>query len=167
MRDSRRKKSSCRNLSNSSAMIPREILKKIRLIELRTNRIVTGLAATIPCSAPLGVGSGVENPFEGEMCPILRSEVQKLWFLTKNHGSAEKNRGLAEINLGSTEVNRGLTGKNRCLTEYNFSIAEYNFSLSGSNRDLDESNRGSEAINRGMNVVHRGPGGGRFHFSLS
>ena len=35
-------------------MIPREILKEIRQIELRTNRIVTGSAARGPARIPTG-----------------------------------------------------------------------------------------------------------------
>lgn len=46
-------------------MIPREILKKIRQIELRTNRIVTAAAACGPARIPTGFRPKAQGCDEG------------------------------------------------------------------------------------------------------
>ena len=140
-------------------MIPREMLKKIRPSELHPNRSVTTSAAAAPSCALVGDGGGVEIPIEDEMCPILRFQAQKPWFLRKNRGWEGKSHG-------STEFSRGWTEIIRCWAEFSRGLMEIIRCWTEVNRCGVKVNRGSEAINQGRKAIGRNPDG-CFHFSPS
>jgi hypothetical protein len=152
-------------------MIPREILKKIRQIELRTNRIVTELAAgwnpSWPENGRFGIGADPKGHFEGKMRPGSLSEAQKCGFLVKNSCSEEFNRSSEQPNRCWDEVRHSSAAPNRGWEEINRGSASSNRSWDWPNRCWDKANPGSKRVNQSSEDRHWASEIGSFHFSPS
>lgn len=92
-------------------MIPREILKKIRQIEIRTNRIVTETLAGASLQAPFQhhrVARGVENREHGKHV-VLDREVNGVFFeAAEANFSSTTTRALKTFRVGQRTFEREL-----------------------------------------------------------
>jgi hypothetical protein len=94
-------------------MIPREILKKIRQIELRTNRIVSATLVDGYFGLAEAASAGKEPNFD-DFSPIFaaRPEIYSSWNAPSRNGMDCKNRGNASYNSVSDSKNRKYVLKN-------------------------------------------------------
>jgi hypothetical protein len=108
-------------------MIPREILKKIRQIELRTNRIVIATPAYGCFGRSEAANAGEEPVFDG-FCPIftVRPEIYSYGSASRRNGMDCKNRGNTSRNNRSGCKNSDRASRNRENDSRNNEIASRN-----------------------------------------